>query len=182
MNKWLKTKEYAEFRGVSVSLIKTFIQKGKISKKSLKRKGRLWLINRDKAENDLKECLDERQRKKTGKKDISDEEKNKIVKESGIDDEIKNGDDGLTLNKAQTLNQKYQAALKRLEYEEKSGKLIDAEQVAKDAFSVGRKVRDAMLNIPSRISAIVTAETDQVKNEDTLLEEITNALEGLANG
>ena len=80
---------------------------------------------------------------------------------------------------AQAEKERYKAKLAKLEYEEKIGKLVDRENVEREAFRVARVVRDAMLSIPDRLAALVTAETDQAKNHTLMTKEIMAALKGL---
>jgi hypothetical protein len=81
---------------------------------------------------------------------------------------------------ARTLNEQYKAAIRKLEYEEKTGKLVDAASVKESAFSLGRRIRDSMLNIPDRIASMLAAETDETKIRELLTGEIRNALEELS--
>ena len=80
---------------------------------------------------------------------------------------------------AQAEKERYKAKLAKLEYEHKIGQLVDRESVEREAFRVARVVRDAMLSIPDRLAALVTAETDQAKNHAILTKEIMAALKGL---
>ncbi len=80
---------------------------------------------------------------------------------------------------AQAEKECYKAKLAKLEYEEKIGRLVDRDSVEREAYRVGRVVRDAMLSIPDRLAALVTAETDQAKNHAILTKEIMAALKGL---
>lgn len=74
----------------------------------------------------------------------------------------------------------YKAELARIELEEAQGKLINAEKVGRQAFKVARAVRDAMLNIPDRVSAELAAEKDSFTVHKRLTDEIRMALEGLS--
>ena len=56
------------------------------------------------------------------------------------------------------------------------GSLVEISQVQKDAFDTARKVRDAMLNIPDRISSILAGEKKEAKVRKLLTAEIKNAL------
>ncbi len=84
-----------------------------------------------------------------------------------------------SLAEAQAEKERYKAKLAKLEYEEKIEKLVDRESIEREAFRVARVVRDAMLSIPDRLAALVTAETDQAKNHAVLTKEILAALKGL---
>ena len=86
---------------------------------------------------------------------------------------------GGSFAEAQAEKERYKAKLAKLEYEEKIGKLVDRESIEREAFRVARVVRDAMLSLPDRLAALVTAETDQAKNHTLMTKEIMAALKGL---
>lgn len=86
-----------------------------------------------------------------------------------------------TLNQSRAIKEAYLARLAKLEYEEKSGKLVSAADVKNEAFKVARIVRDNMLNIPDRVSAELAALTEPAQIHRFLTEEIRKALEGLAS-
>jgi len=74
----------------------------------------------------------------------------------------------------------YKAELARIEFEEAEGKLVNGEKIKRQAFKVARSVRDAMLNIPDRVSAELAAEKDQFTVHKRLTDEIRIALESLS--
>lgn len=76
----------------------------------------------------------------------------------------------------------FMAELARLEYEEKSGKLVQVEDVKRESFRVARIVRDSMLNIPDRVAAELAAETDPFRVQQRLAQEIRLALTELRLG
>ena len=55
-------------------------------------------------------------------------------------------------------------------------------EVEKMMFELNRQARDAMANIPARISGILAATTDLAEVFRLLTEEIQQAMEGLAGG
>lgn len=73
----------------------------------------------------------------------------------------------------------FMAELARLEYEEKSGKLVQVDDVKRESFRVARIVRDSMLNIPDRVAAELAAETDPFRVQQRLAAEIRLALSEL---
>jgi hypothetical protein len=75
-------------------------------------------------------------------------------------------------NKAIMVNRQ----IKEIALREKKGELVEIEQVKKDAFDTGRKVRDAMMNIPDRISPLLATEKKENKVRKILTTEIKNAL------
>ncbi len=82
---------------------------------------------------------------------------------------------------ARTARAHYLARLAKLEYEQKSAKLIDAEKVKQDAFELARRIRDHILNIPDRISAELVGITDQPTMHSVLTRELNSALQELSN-
>ncbi len=76
----------------------------------------------------------------------------------------------------------YQAELAKLQVDEKRGELVAVEAVKKEAFTLGRVVRDALLNIPDRVSHQLAGEIDPAAIHQMLSKEMQQALEGLANG
>jgi hypothetical protein len=84
------------------------------------------------------------------------------------------------LAESQRKKEEFRAKLVELEYEERVGMLVRKSEVEKAAFRVGRLVRDAVLNVPSRLAGILAAESDQRKVHDLLEKELRQALEALA--
>lgn len=75
----------------------------------------------------------------------------------------------------------YKAEISRLEYEERVAKLIEAEKVDAEWFRLTRIVRDAMMNIPSRLAGVLASESDEHKVSQILEKELRDALEALAS-
>nr|WP_253309296.1 hypothetical protein [Rickettsia endosymbiont of Ceutorhynchus assimilis] len=61
------------------------------------------------------------------------------------------------------------------------GELVAVEEVKSEAFNVARVVRNNLLNIPNRVSALLASLSDTEKIHETLTEEITNSLQELSN-
>lgn len=72
------------------------------------------------------------------------------------------------------------AEIRRMEMLQMKGELVSVSRVKAQAFELARKTRDAILNIPSRISDQLTVETDRFKIEQILTTELTIALSELA--
>ena len=64
----------------------------------------------------------------------------------------------MSFSAARTLKEQYNAEMKKLDFEERSGKFLRDEDVQKGAFEMYRKTRDSLLNIIDRISAQLAAE------------------------
>ena len=83
-------------------------------------------------------------------------------------------------NKARTVRETYKARIAKLDYEERSGKLVNADEVKIAAFNSARKLRDRVLQLPRRLSAQLAAETDAREVESILTKAIREALEELS--
>jgi phage terminase Nu1 subunit (DNA packaging protein) len=69
--------------------------------------------------------------------------------------------------------------LAELDRRQREGKLVERREVEEAAFSTARNVRDALLNIPARVSSLYAAETDPQKIHQSLDDEIRTVLTGL---
>lgn len=84
-----------------------------------------------------------------------------------------------TANQSRAILEAYRARLAKLEYEEKSGKLVDAEKVKAEAYKLARTVRDSMFNIPDRVAAEFAGISTAAEIHMRLTDEIRKALESL---
>lgn len=73
------------------------------------------------------------------------------------------------------------AELKRLDLEERRGRLVDRHQTQREAFQIARVVRDRILQIPDRIAAELAAAKEPSDVHRRLLEELLASLEALAD-
>lgn len=81
---------------------------------------------------------------------------------------------------SRAIREAYQARLAKLEYEERSGKLVAADAVKTQAFKVARSVRDALMNIPDRVASELAAETSPAAVHARLARELRDAIRELA--
>lgn len=79
--------------------------------------------------------------------------------------------------KARSIKESYEAQLKKLEYDEKSGKLIAADKVRADCYTAASIVREALLNMPARMAPELASVTDTFEVERILRTEIHGILE-----
>ena len=66
--------------------------------------------------------------------------------------------------------------MSKLDFEERSGKLISRDEIQVVAFNRFRTFRDGMLNLPDRLAAVLAAESDSIKVHEILTTEIRKAL------
>ena len=81
---------------------------------------------------------------------------------------------------SRAIREAYQARLAKLDYEERSGKLIEVDKVKTAAFKVARTVRDGLLNMPDRVAHELAHEADPSAVHQRLTAEIRSILEALA--
>jgi hypothetical protein len=91
------------------------------------------------------------------------------------------GQSGASFGQARTIEMVFRAKLRRLEFETKQGKLIEAEVYRKAAADAFRNFRDGMLGIPDRLATVIAAESDPKKVHLTLKTEIARQLEAAAS-
>jgi len=90
------------------------------------------------------------------------------------------GAGGLDYFRARAIRESYLARLAKIEFEEKTAKLISRDEVQVAAFTKARTVRDNLLNIPDRLAATLASESDADKVHQILTGEIRKALDELA--
>jgi hypothetical protein len=159
----LSMRQYAKHRGVSPEAVSKAVKRGRIST-ALDDKGqrkidpeiadREWTINSDESKANFSPTAD----------DKSNIETDKI---------------GGNYRGARAVREAFNAKLAKLDFEQRSGKLVDAESVKKEAFKLARLTRDAVMSIADRISAEVAVETDPFKVSVRIREECRKALESL---
>ena len=77
--------------------------------------------------------------------------------------------------KARAVREHYQARLAKIGYEERIAKLVSGEEVQVAAFNKFRPVRDATINLPDRLAAMLAAETVEATVHAVLTVEIRKA-------
>ena len=78
---------------------------------------------------------------------------------------------------------KLKADLLDLKCQERTGELVKRSAVEKEAFRLGRSIRDKMQNVPARLAGLIAALSPGCNQEQIhalLTKEIHNCLEGLA--
>jgi len=183
MTKFMTQAEYAAHRGISQPRISKLLKTGQIPAGCMKKISGRKLIDRDKADAALSENLDRMYNPNPAKKGMPKSKPKKPSKPSKPEmarTAERAGTQGMSMSDAQRLQAQYKAALLKLDYEERSGKLISAQEVEVSTFNFARVVRDAVLNIPDRISAELASCTDVHAVNQKLTESLIEALEELS--
>lgn len=87
---------------------------------------------------------------------------------------------GPSYAQSRAVREAYQARLAKLEFEERSGKLIDASEVKVRAFKMARSARDALMTLPDRLAPILASSTDVQEVHKLLLEDIERTCKRIA--
>ena len=162
----MDAKAYAIHRNVSGAMVTKYLRQGMIP--SAKQVGRKWIIDPNKADQELDAALGRNNQKLNPVK---------INKTEYIDQSQKTPMPSLAANRA--IKEMYAARLQKLEFEEKSKKLVPYDELKLKLSKLHLQVRDNLRTIPDRISPIVAAETDPSKIHSLITTEIRECLEGL---
>jgi hypothetical protein len=87
-----------------------------------------------------------------------------------------------TLQKSRAMRERFAALSGKIDYEKQIGKLVDAEKCNAIVFGMAQTVKQNILNIPDRISAMLASESDPRKINDMLTHELRVALQEIADG
>lgn len=82
---------------------------------------------------------------------------------------------GLRYQDVKVEHEFYKAKIQELEFKKKAGELVDASEVRKRAFNLGRVLRDSLITIPDRISAELAATSDVHEIRTILINELIKA-------
>lgn len=86
------------------------------------------------------------------------------------------------LNESRARREHYQAELAKLQVTQQRGELIPVDEVKKEAYALGRSVREGLANLADRLSHQLAGETDPARIHQVLTEEHRSALVELADG
>lgn len=88
---------------------------------------------------------------------------------------------GVTYQKSKAHKEMYEALIKKMEYEEKAGKLVDRATVERDVFASNRAVRDKLLLLPERLAPRLIGETNMHRFIDVARKEVIAVLQDLVD-
>ena len=162
----LSLRAYAKHRGVSLAAVQKAIRSGRIATTSD------GMIDSDQADAEWKA------KTRPGQRRAERAAKTASVPEPQRGEMA--GVAGLDYFRARAIRENYLARLAKIEFEEKTAKLISRDEVQVAAFTKARTVRDNLLNIPDRLAATLAAEADVDKVHQMLTGEIRKALDELA--
>jgi hypothetical protein len=162
----LSLRAYAKHRGVSLTAVQKAIRSGRIATTSE------GMLDSDRADAEWTA------KTRPGQRRAKQAPPAAVVREPERSEAPIGG--GLDYFRARAVRENYLARLAKIEFEEKTAKLISRDEVQVAAFTKGRTARDNLLNIPDRLAATLAAESDADKVHQILTAEIRKALDELA--
>lgn len=153
--------EYARHRGVTRQQVNKYIEGGKIT---ARRVGSRWEIDPEQADRELSQRLAPDRGGKNGRQDDT------MAPPAG---------GGPSFAQARTMREAYAAQIMKLEFLQKSGQLVDKNELRLKLAKLHMAVRDSLRTIPDRVTPVIASESDPTKIHALLLKEIGLALEGL---
>ena len=165
----LSLRAYAKHRGVSLSAVQKAIRSGRISTTAD------GAVDSEQADSEWNEKT--RPRQKRSSNVVAPVPTGSFAEAPRAEVGVAGG---LDYFRARAVRENYLARLAKIEFEERTAKLISRDEVQVAAFTKARAVRDNLLNLPDRLAATLAAESDSDKVHQMLTEEIRKALDDLA--
>lgn len=165
----LSIRAYAAHRGCSKSAVMKAIQKGRITRDENSK------INPETADLEWEQNSDPGQVQAQNATQQPAPQKKPQVKIEKTNEQ--SSSDGPTYIQSRAIRELYVARLRKMEYEEKAGRLVPLEKVTVRWFNLARQLRDQLLGLPNRVDAILAAEDDRFKINQLLSEELSRVLE-----
>lgn len=163
-SKGMSYRAYAKHRGVSPEAVSKAVRTGRITattdgKIDPDKADRQWEANTDPSRNVQRDA-----------------------KASAGDADTASSASGLPpYAQSRAIREAYEARLSKLEFEVKTGKLINADEVRVAAFNVGRITRDKLMGLPDRVSSILSGLSDSHEIHKLLSAEIRLICEELSS-
>jgi hypothetical protein len=173
----LSLRQYAKHRGCDPKAVRTALQSGRIT---ALQEGKEWRIDAAKADAQWDRNTQLGKPKGRKSKETSALPIVESTHKESEPGEITPSEAFKRFNVAAAKEKEFKAKLAELECGRQSGELVEAAMVRAGTFALARQVRDAMLDIPHRVSADLAAETDEFEVHQKLTVEIKIALRTLA--
>lgn len=167
MAEMISQSEYARRRDVTRQYINKLVRQGRIPADKKKR------IDPDVADEVLEQDADPARR-------LNDPETgdDPDPAEGSDDDNAGNASfNGQTsFSRVRTAREGYQAKMAQMDYEERAGKLVKKDEVAKEAYDVSRQLRDRFLTLPQELAGTLVGMSDEKEIARFLRSKIRDAL------
>jgi hypothetical protein len=188
-DQWMSLRGYARRRGVSLYAVQTAIKSGRVPKSALQHSedGSISAIEATVADTSWAANTDAGLAARTG----ADPMQGAVVRgdlfASGSADARRpapaatpEDSDTAAYQLSRAKREAAQAEMAQLELQRQLGLLGSIADFQRAATAMAQLVQDRVLQLPSRMSAVLAAETDPVKIEALLMRELKDALDGIA--
>jgi hypothetical protein len=169
-------------RGTSHVAVLNAINDGRLSAPAVRKDGKYWVIDPALADGQWASRTDLTERGSMGigtsRAPVAAAAKPKPAQLPG--EALPKG--GPSLADGKRVKALYDAKLAELEFKERVGELGSIEKMKREAFTLGKAVREGVLGIIPRLGADLAAMTDRFEIERRLEDELTTALRALADG
>lgn len=91
------------------------------------------------------------------------------------------GEGGANFYAERAMREQYLGLMAKLDYEERMGQLVSAEEVRATAFAAGRRLRERLESMADRIATLVAGSPDRAKCHKIVMTEVNRALDELAD-
>jgi hypothetical protein len=169
--------------GSHVAVLKA-IESGRLTKRSATKEDGKWVIRPEAADKEwAKNTVEQQPEKATemvkeaARQEMAAPRPQPQRRDVSLESETKGLPDRAA---SRAVRELYQARLAKLEYEERNRQRVPADEVKREAFSLGKTIRESVLNIPDRISTELAALADAAEIHRVLTVELRQALEELA--
>lgn len=175
MNKPLSIRAYAASRGVShVAVVEAIKTKRLVKSITYNERGQPkiadaaladqeWAANTDQSKPRNRITGDPKHRKAS-----KDEPHTPMANETAAE----SGGKGPSYAQSRAIREAYMARLAKLEFDEKSGKLISADEARVAIFNTARRARDMLLSVPDRVAPLVVGLSDSHEIHRILTDEM----------
>lgn len=179
MSKGFSLQGYADhrkrqgLRGQTHVAVMKAISSGRLTERSARKVGERWTIDAEIADLEWAGSTDSA-RGGNGPGRVEAPPSTAVARSEDDDPGLKNVP---SRNVSRAIREAYMARLARVEFERETGARVLAEEVRKEAFEQGRRLRDALMNLPDRLSNELAAQPEPTLVHLAMTAEIREILE-----
>lgn len=170
--------EYARRRGVSRAAVNKAVHSGRISTVKTEQGDKIDPEIADREWQDNTMHQNARTKEQADNRSVKDEP-SLATKIDGTEERAEKQKSPYAL--ARGIREGFLARIAELEYNQKIGKLVDADQVRTEAFNMARTVRNAFLAMPDRLAGMLAATDQEDECYKILTDEVVKILENLVD-
>lgn len=177
-------REYARHRGVTLGAVQKAIRDKRISLNENNKIDSVqadadWTANTDPTRNAMTLVTPVQSAREPAQMDLTAPDAT-LVSEKDEPDELTGNDKNASVYREHRAErERYNAAMQKLEYEERVNKLIDVEVASRIVYTSFRALRDSLGNVATRIKDQLAAATDAAVCEQLVEDEIAAVLAGI---